>query len=85
MNTNDLVSTIPTEVPTLRELRRKKGWSLEAVELLSATNDDDGVDVSTSSRIERGLCEPSPADGREVGTRLWRVGPDDGRDRAAFG
>ena len=59
MRTNDLVRTIPAEVPTLRELRRKRGYSLEAVELLSGTDGDDGVDPSTQSRLERGLTEPT--------------------------
>jgi transcriptional regulator with XRE-family HTH domain len=39
---------------TLRELRRERGLSLEAVSLLS------GLDVATVSRIERGLAEAWP-------------------------
>ena len=43
MNEGDLVATTPLEVPTLFDLMRNKGLTLEAVELLSATTDDDGV------------------------------------------
>lgn len=40
---------------TLRELRRGRGLSLAAVEVLT-----DGVDISTLSRIERGKQQPRP-------------------------
>lgn len=39
---------------TLRELRRERGLSLEAVGFLA------GVDQATVSRIERGLVAPRP-------------------------
>jgi len=39
----------------LRELRRERGLTLEAVSVLA------DVDVATVSRIERGLCEARPA------------------------
>lgn len=38
----------------LRELRRERGLTLEAVGFLA------GLDQATVSRIERGLVEPSP-------------------------
>jgi transcriptional regulator with XRE-family HTH domain len=38
----------------LRELRHRRGWSLEAVAFLA------GCDQATVSRVERGLVEPSP-------------------------
>jgi transcriptional regulator with XRE-family HTH domain len=38
----------------LRELRRQRGWTLEAVGYLTQR------DQATISRIERGLVEPSP-------------------------
>lgn len=39
---------------TLRELRRERGLTLEAVAYLG------GVDIGTVSRIERGLVDPHP-------------------------
>jgi hypothetical protein len=59
INQKDLVETTPPDVPTLRELMRIKGLTLEAVELLSATTDDGGVDPATTSRVARGLQQPS--------------------------
>jgi transcriptional regulator with XRE-family HTH domain len=38
----------------LRDLRRQRGWTLEAVAYLA------GVDQGTVSRVERGLVEPTP-------------------------
>jgi transcriptional regulator with XRE-family HTH domain len=38
----------------LRELRRQRGWTLEAVAYLAV------VDQGTVSRVERGLVEPTP-------------------------
>ena len=38
----------------LRELRKQRGWTLEAVAYLAQR------DQATISRIERGLVEPSP-------------------------
>jgi transcriptional regulator with XRE-family HTH domain len=38
----------------LRELRKQRGWTLEAVAYLAQR------DQGTISRIERGLVEPSP-------------------------
>jgi transcriptional regulator with XRE-family HTH domain len=38
----------------LRDLRKQRGWTLEAVGFLA------GVDQATVSRIERGLVAPSP-------------------------
>jgi transcriptional regulator with XRE-family HTH domain len=38
----------------LRELRKRRGWTLEAVAFLTER------DQATISRIERGLVEPSP-------------------------
>jgi transcriptional regulator with XRE-family HTH domain len=38
----------------LRELRKQRGWTLEAVAFLAQR------DQATISRIERGLVEPSP-------------------------
>jgi transcriptional regulator with XRE-family HTH domain len=51
MKTN-MRSTPPT-TPTLRELRHRRGLTLDAVAVRG------GVDPATSSRIERGLIRPS--------------------------
>jgi len=47
----------------LREERLRRGLSLEAAAMLA------GVDTSTLSRIERGLCQPKP----ETVVRLARA------------
>ena len=58
----------------LRELRRQRGWSLEAVAYLA------NCDQATVSRVERGVVEPTPetvvALARTYGitiARLWRL------------
>ena len=59
----------------LRELRRERGLSLEAVAYMGG----DGLDQSTVSRIERGLVEPR----RETVVKLARAfGISVGRMRA---
>jgi len=55
----------------LRELRKERGLSLEAVSVLA------GIDLATVSRLERGLHEPRPATivklARGLGIRAKRM------------
>jgi transcriptional regulator with XRE-family HTH domain len=50
------VSTLPKAEITLKELRRQRGLTLEAVTVLAG----EGLDPATISRIERGLVDPRP-------------------------
>jgi transcriptional regulator with XRE-family HTH domain len=51
-------ATTTRDLPTLRELRLRRGLTLEAVTVLSG---DDSLDPATISRIERGLVDARPA------------------------
>ena len=55
----------------LKELRKERGLTLEAVSVLA------GVDIGTISRIERGLSEPRPETvvklARGLGVRALRM------------
>jgi transcriptional regulator with XRE-family HTH domain len=48
--------TITSSLPTLRELRHRRGLTLDAINVLSGGE----VDVATISRVERGIGETRP-------------------------
>jgi transcriptional regulator with XRE-family HTH domain len=50
------VQNDPRPIPTLGQLRGRRGWTLDDVHVL--TNEE--VDPATISRTERGLTEPRP-------------------------